>query len=77
MSKNNLYHNFYQKWREVTELPTQTVGPLTPLYKKTVPFFKTAPWRILAPLAFLLVCIGALLLELTAVQVASVLQKGF
>ncbi len=77
MKNDRLYQNFYHKWEEVTALPTQTVGPLTPLYKKTVPLFKEAPWRVLIPAAFVLVCMTILVLELTATQVATFLQRGF
>ncbi len=75
--KDNLYYNFYQKWEEVTSITPQTVGPLTPFYKKTVPFFKNAPWRVLVPMAFIITCVTALILEVTAVQIASILQRGF
>ena len=77
MSQRSLYRNFVKRRDEVTEIPTQTVGPLTPIYKRAVPYFKIAPWRILMPTAFLLAVIGALLLEVTAVQVATLLQQGF
>lgn len=77
MSKDKLYHQFVSKWEEVTELPPQTVGPLTPIYKRTVPYLKTDPWRIMAPAAFISAVGIALLLEITAVQIATILQRGF
>lgn len=79
-SKNpsdKMYQKFLAKWEEVTELPTQEVGSLTPLFKRTVPYFKVAPWRVLLPLSFLLVASTALFFEQTAAQVASILQRGF
>jgi len=75
--KSTLYENFYSRWQEVVELPPQTVGPLTPVYKRVAPFLKHAPWRILIPIALILVCLVALVHNLTAPQVASLLQKGF
>ncbi len=74
---DKLYNNFFEKWKEVTELPPQQVGPLTPFYKRTVPFLKIAPWRILVPLAVLLVAAVALLVNSTAAQIATILQRGF
>lgn len=74
---DKLYNNFKHRWQEVTELPPQTLGPLTPVYKRTVPYFKIAPWRILVPLSFIMVAAAALILEITATQVASLLQRGF
>lgn len=58
-------------------LPPQQVGPLTPIYKRAVPFFKVAPWRILIPAAFIVVVSLFFLLEITAAQITTLLQKGF
>lgn len=77
MKSDALYQKFVQKWDEVTELPPQTVGPFTPVYKRTVPFFKVAPWRFLVPLSFVLAAGVALILQVTAVQIATLLQRGF
>lgn len=76
MKNDPLYARFVQKWDEVTEVPPQTVGLLTPFYKRTVPYFKYAPWRIMVPFAFVTAVSIALLLEFTATQIASWLQKG-
>ncbi len=72
-----LYKNFVKQWEKVTELPPQTVGPFTPVYKRTVRYFKVDPWRILMPVSFIIAAGTALLLEVTAVQVANILQRGF
>lgn len=77
MKSDPLYEKFIKRWEEVTEVPPQTVGALTPVYKKTVPYFKVAPWRVIVPAVFIFSAFVALLLEITAVQVASILQKGF
>ena len=77
MNPDPLYQKFVAKWEEVTDLPTQAVGPFTPLYKKAVPYLKWAPWRILAPLSLILAALIALSLETTAVQIATLLQRGF
>ncbi len=71
------YRKFLTIWEEAVELPPQNIGPLTPVFQKTAPFFKITPWKILIPLSFVLAIITALLLQLTAVQIASILQKGF
>jgi len=77
MNSDPLYQKFVAKWEEVTDLPPQTVGPLTPFYKRTVPLFKVAPWRILAPLSLFLALAIALGFEVTVVQIATLLQRGF
>ncbi len=75
--KDVLYQNFKNRWEKVMILPTQTVGPLTPIYKRTVPFLKVAPWRILIPIAFIVVAVLFFLLEITAAQITTLLQRGF
>lgn len=77
MRGKQLYRNFLHKWAEVAELPPQTVGPLTPVYKKTVPLLKVAPWRILIPLSLVAAAVIALSPRWTAVQLVSLLQQGF
>ncbi|RJR15725.1 hypothetical protein C4579_01450 [Candidatus Microgenomates bacterium] len=76
-TEEKLFTNFYRRWEEVTEVAPQTMGPLTPLYKKVIPVFKTAPWRIIVPVSFLVVMMIALLHEVTAADIASLLQAGF
>lgn len=76
MRHDPLYQKLVEKWEEVTIVSPQTVGPLTPLYKRAVPYFKVAPWKMLVPLAFVLTVFLALLLQVTAVEIASFLQRG-
>lgn len=77
MKSDPLYQKFMQKWDEVTELPPQTIGPFTPMFKRTAPYFKVAPWRVLIPLSFLFAVGIALVFEMTTVQLVSLLQRGF
>lgn len=74
---DKLFTNFYNRWEEVTMLPTQSLGPLTPVYKRVIPLFKNAPWRIIIPAAFVVVTLGALFIDVTAAQIASLLQRAF
>jgi hypothetical protein len=74
---DNLYQNFHKRWQEVMLLPPQHMGPLTPVYKRLVPYLKTAPWRILIPIALFLIALSMLLTNFTAAQVTSILQKAF
>ena len=77
MKPDPLYRSFVRKWEEVTELPPQKIGPLTPYFKRTAPYLKVAPWRVFMPAAFLLAVGVALILEVTAIQIATLLQRGF
>jgi hypothetical protein len=72
-----LYHKFVKRWEEVTDLPPQTLGPLTPYYKKAVRKLKVMPWPALV-LAGVAMVIGIYLLLGSAITVlTSILQKGF
>lgn len=77
MSHDALYSNIHKRWQEVMMVPPQNVGPLTPYYKKVVPFFKTAPWRIIIPIALLVIAIAMISTNFTAAQITSILQRAF
>jgi hypothetical protein len=72
-----LYNKFVKRWEEVTDLPPQTIGPLTPLYKKAVIKLKVMPWPLLV-VGSLFTVIGLYLLIGSAITLlVSILQKGF
>jgi hypothetical protein len=72
-----LYHKFVKRWEEVTELPTQRMGPLTPYYKSAVKRLKVMPWPVLI-LAAVGVVLGIYLLIGSAITIlTSILQRGF
>ncbi len=71
------YRKFLFHLEEVFDLPPQTVGPLTPVYKKLVPLVKTMPWKIFVPLAFMVAFGLAYIFRAHAVWWVSLLQWGF
>lgn len=72
-----VYDKFVKRWEEVTELPTQTVGPFTPLYKKAVKRLKVMPWPVLV-MSSLFVVIGLyVFFGSTITLLVSILQRGF
>lgn len=72
-----LYHKFVKRWEEVTELPTQSVGPLTPYYKTITRRLKVMPWPVLV-VGSVVVVIGLYVLLGSAITLlVSILQKGF
>lgn len=77
MKNSKLYKNYLTKWQEIVELPTQNVGIFTPFYKRAIPYFKVAPWRFLIPVSFILAVLLAIIMEVSILQIASSLQKGF
>jgi hypothetical protein len=75
--KTGTYQKFVKRWEEVTDLPPQTVGPLTPYYKAITRRLKVMPWPLLV-ISSLLLVIGLYLLIGSAVTlIVSLLQKGF
>lgn len=74
---SSTYQKFVKRWEEVTDLPPQTVGPLTPYYKALVRRIKVMPWPVMVICALLSV-IGLYLLIGSAITlVVSILQRGF
>ena len=71
------YKAFVNRWKETTELPTQTVGPFTPLYKRVIKFVKSMPMSAIVGISILFVLTLFFLLGSTIPSVVSVLQRGF
>lgn len=71
------YQKFVKRWEEVTDIPPQTLGPLTGIYKQITKRLKVMPWPwfVAASIGFVLalyVLIGSTITILT-----SLLQGGF
>ena len=61
MKTDITYRRFVKRWEEVTDLPPQNVGPLTPFYKAVTRRLKVMPWPLLVTCSLLTV-IGLYLL---------------
>ena len=74
---DTMYNKFVKRWEEVTDLPPQSVGPLTPAYKTLVSKLKVMPWPALVLVA--IVVVGGLYLFFGSAitLLVSVLQGGF
>lgn len=72
-----LYDKFVKHWEKVTEVPPQTVGPFTPIYKAVTKRLKVMPWFLLLPISLLCVFFLYLLLGSTITFIVSILQRGF
>jgi len=75
--KSTTYQKFVRRWEEVTDLPPQTVGPLTPFYKAIVRRLKVMPWPALVLCSLVLVVGLYLLLGSAITLLVSLLQRGF
>jgi hypothetical protein len=72
-----IYHKFVKRWEEVTDLPTQSVGPFTRQYKKIVQKLKVMPWPALVLASVIFVVVLYLAIGSTITFFVSVLQRGF
>ena len=74
---NTTYQKFLKRFEEVTDLPPQTLGPLTPVYKAVVRRFKVMPlpWFILV--SIIAVIALYFLIGSTITLIVSLLQRGF
>lgn len=71
------YQKFVKRWEEVTDIPPQTLGPFTGMYKQITKRLKVMPWPwfVVASIGFvfmLYVLIGSAITMLT-----SILQNSF
>ena len=71
------YQKFLKRWEEVIDLPPQTVGPLTPLYKWFAKRLKSMPWTSFVLVSVAVVLTLYLLVGTAVTSVVSLLQKGF
>lgn len=74
---DSLYQKMVQRWEEVTDLPPQTLGPLTPYYKKLVRRLKVMPWPMLVVVSSAVVIGLYLVIGSTITFFVTLLQKGF
>lgn len=76
-SRDPVYERFRERWKETTDLPPQTVGPLTPLYKRVTSRLKIMPWPFLVVGAAVIVVGLFILFGPLVVKLTSLLQRGF
>ena len=75
--QNTVYQRFVRRWEEVTDLPPQTLGPLTPYYKALTRRLKVMPWPLLVIFSLLVVVGLYVLLGSAVTLIVSLLQRGF
>ena len=72
-----IYKKFVRRWEEVTDLPPQTVGLLTPYYKIITRRLKVMPWPLLVLSSVCIVIALYVILGSAVTLIVSLLQKGF
>lgn len=76
--KRNKKQAFLNRWQETTDIPPQTVGPITPVYKEVTKHLKTMPFPLF--LLASVVIVAAILYTLgpsITTYVVTLLQRGF
>lgn len=66
-----------KKQVEVSGLPTQKFGVLTPQYKMAVSYLKVQPWRVIFLTSLVAVLLLRLIFGSSFVKIATLLQAGF
>lgn len=71
------YQKFISRWQEVVDLPPQTLGPLTPFYKRLTARLKVMPWPFLVVGSLLVVSSLIFIMGKGITSLVSLLQRGF
>jgi len=71
------YQKFVKRWEEVTDIPPQTFGPLTSLYKKMTRRLKVMPWPWFVGVSTLLAFGLYLAFGSAIASLVTLLQRGF
>jgi hypothetical protein len=71
------YQKFVQRWKLITDLPPQNVGPFTQLYKKITVHLKVMPWFLLMFGAVFVVGSLYFFFGSSFTRIVSLLQRGF
>ncbi len=78
MNQNgDVYRKFQKRWEEITDLPPQRVGPLTPLYKEATKRLKIMPWPVFLVVAVCVVVGLYMVFGNGITLLVSILQRGF
>ena len=75
--RDGTYKKFVARWEEVPDLPPQTLGPFTPIYKAFIRRLKIMPWPFFVLTAAALVIMLYFLIGSTITLLVTLLQKGF
>ncbi len=72
-----IYRKFVKRWEEVTDLPPQTLGPLTRPYKRLTKRLKVMPWPWLVVASVFLVAGLYFFVGPAITFLVTLLQRGF
>lgn len=71
------FQKFVKRWEEVVEIPPQSLGPLTRVYKLVTKRLKTMPWPWFVGGSLLVVLASYIVFGSAVSGIVSFLQRGF
>ncbi len=71
------YRRFVKQWEKVTDIPPQTLGPLTPYYRMFVRRVKEWPWPAYIAASAVFVGLLYVLFGPSIARLVTQLQRGF
>lgn len=77
MKKDLIYEQLRERMKEVSSLPPQRIGRLTPVWKKTAPIVKNSPFKVFTLGGLATSLLLWLLLGSALVRLVNILQYGF
>lgn len=77
MGKDATYSGFVKRWEEVTSMPPQSVGVLTPAYKWVTSRFKVMPWPWFLSISIATAIVLFLVFGPAISFIVTTLQRGF
>lgn len=75
--KNNNKQAFLNRWQETTDIPPQTIGPITPIYKEVTKRLKTMPFPMFIVLSVVIVGVLLYVFGSSITSYVTLLQRGF
>ena len=75
--KDVMYQKFVKRWEEVTDIPPQTIGPLTGLYRQITRRLKVMPWPAYVGAGALFTAALYYAFGSSVAGIVTLLQRGF
>jgi len=74
---NNNRQEFLKRWKETIDIPPQTIGPFTPIYKEVTKRLKVMPLPMVVAVSVAIVGLVVYLFGSSITKLVSLLQRGF
>lgn len=75
--RDRTYQKFVKRWEEVTDIPPQTLGPFTNIYKTLTHQLKVMPWPWYVVAGMIVALVLYLFFGTSVASLVTLLQKSF